>query len=200
VCLICFAGKISGGNQLYTPLLVVIGLVAGVVIWGIAVYNNLVKLRNLKNESWSGIDVQLKRRADLIPNLMKTVKGYMEHEKDVLTAVTDSRSMARAATTPADRMKAETALSSGLGRLLAVAESYPDLKANRNFLELQKQLQEIEDQLQMARRYYNGTVRSLNISVQIFPNSVVAGMFHFEEADFFDIDDAQDREVPDVKF
>jgi LemA protein len=190
----------TGGKSLSTPFLVIFGLAAGVVIWGIAVYNNLVKQRNLKDEAWSGIDVQLTRRADLIPNLLETVKGYMEHEKDVLKAVTEARARVGSAATPADRIKAEAALGVGLGRLLAVAESYPDLKANANFLELQKQLEEIEDHLQMARRYYNGTVRHLNTSIQIFPNSVVASMFHFEEADFFEIDDPSDRQVPEVKF
>lgn len=183
-----------------TPLLIFVGLAVGVIAWGINAYNRLVKLRNMKDEGWSGIDVQLKRRADLIPNLLETVKGYMQHEKDVLTAVTESRSRIGSAATPADRMKAEAALSMGLGRLIAVAESYPDLKANANFLELQKQLQEIEDQLQMARRYYNGTVRNLNTAIELFPNSVVANMFHFEQADFFEIEDPEDRVVPEVKF
>ncbi len=183
-----------------TPFLVLIGIIVGTVTFGITVYNRLVKLRNMKDEGWSGIDVQLKRRSDLITNLMETVKGYMQHEKEVLTVVTELRSRAGSATNPADRMKAEAALSMGLGRLLAVAESYPDLKANENFLELQKQLQEIEDQLQMARRYYNGTVRNLNTSIEIFPNSVVANMFHFEQADFFEIENDKDRAVPEVKF
>lgn len=183
-----------------TPFLVLIGIITGAVAFGITVYNRLVKLRNMKDEGWSGIDVQLKRRADLIPNLMETVKGYMEHEDEVLTAVTELRSRAGSADNPADRMKAEAALSMGLGRLIAVAESYPDLKANENFLELQRQLQEIEDQLQMARRYYNGTVRNLNTSIEIFPNSVVANMFHFEQAEFFEIEDDNDRAVPEVKF
>ncbi len=183
-----------------TPFLVLTGLAAGIIAWGVNAYNRLVKLRNMKEEGWSGIDVQLKRRSDLIPNLMETVKGYMEHEKDVLTAVTESRARIGTAANSADRMKAEAALSMGLGRLIAVAESYPDLKANANFLELQKQLQEIEDQLQMARRYYNGTVRNLNTAIELFPNSVVANMFHFEQADFFEIDDEKDREVPEVNF
>ena len=186
--------------MLTTPLTAIFGLIAGAVIWGIAVYNNLVKQRNLKDEAWSGIDVQLKRRADLIPNLLETVKGYMEHEKEVLKAVTKSRSRAGAAALIRDRIQAEAALSAGLGRLLAVAENYPDLKANADFLDLQKQLQEVEDQLQMARHYYNGAVRNLNTSIQIFPNSVVAGMFHFSEAEFFEINDPADREVQEVRF
>ncbi len=183
-----------------TPLLTLIGLAAGIAFWGIVAYNRLVKLRNLKEEGWSGIDVQLKRRSNLIPNLLETVKGYMNHEKEVMTEVTKLRSRAGSATAPADRIKAEAALGMGLGRLLAIAEGYPDLKANVNFLELQKQLQEIEDQIQLARRYYNGTVRMLNIAIQIFPNSVVANMFHFEVADFFEIEDAADRAVPKVNF
>ncbi len=185
---------------LSTFFLVILGLIVVVIVWGITVYNKLVKLRTGKDEAWSGIDVQLKRRADLIPNLMETVKGYMAHEKDVLKAVTESRSRAGSAATSADRMKAEAALSLGLGRLLAVAESYPDLKANENFLELQKQLESIEDQLQMSRRYYNGTVRNLNTAIQVFPNSMIAQRYHFTEADFFEIEDPKDRELPQVKF
>ncbi len=183
-----------------TPFLVLIGIIAGAAAFGVTVYNRLVKLGNMKDEGWSGIDVQLKRRSDLIPNLMETVKGYMQHEKGVLETVTELRSRAGSARTPADRMKAETALGLGLGRLLAVAEGYPDLKANENFLELQKQLQEVEDQLQMARRYYNGTVRNLNTSIQIFPNSIIANQFGFEQAEFFEIEDENDREVPHVNF
>ena len=183
-----------------TPILTLIGLAAGVLFWGIVAYNRLVKLRNLKDEAWSGIDVQLKRRSNLIPNLLETVKGYMKHEKEVLTEVTELRSRAGSAKAPTDRIKAEAALGMGLGRLLAIAEGYPDLKANVNFLDLQKQLQGLEEEIQLARRYYNGTVRMLNIAIQIFPNSVVANMFHFTEADFFEIEDPADRAVPKVKF
>ncbi len=183
-----------------TPFIVILGFAFGIVAWGINAYNRLVKLRNMKDEGWSGIDIQLKRRSNLIPNLMETVKGYMRHEKEVLTEVTELRNLAKSAATPGERIKAESALSMGLGRLLAVAEGYPDLKANVNFLDLQKQLQEVEDEIQMARRYYNGTARNFNIAIQIFPNSVVANMFHFEAVDFFEVADEQDRAVPEVKF
>ena len=181
-------------------LLIVAGLAAGVVAWAVATYNKLVKLRNMKEEGWSGIDVQLKRRSDLVPNLIETVKGYMQHESEVLQGVTELRSQARAAKNPADKMKAESAFGLGLGRLIAVAESYPELKANVNFLELQKELNQIEEQLQMARRYYNGTVRNLNTAIEVFPNSVIAKRYNFEPGEYFEIEDPREREVPKVDF
>jgi len=183
-----------------TPLLVVLGLLVGVVVWAVAAYNKLVRYRNMKEEGWSGIDVQLKRRSDLVPNLLETVKGYMKHEKEVLQGVTELRSRAKAAKGPTEKMKAESAFGLGLGRLLAVAESYPDLKANVNFLELQKELEEIEDNLQMARRYYNGTVRNLNTAIEVFPSSIIARKFQFSPGEYFEIEDAKDREVPVVSF
>jgi LemA protein len=181
-------------------LLIVAGLAAGVVAWAVATYNKLVKLRNMKEEGWSGIDVQLKRRSDLVPNLIATVKGYMVHESDVLQGVTELRSRAKAAKNPADKMKAESAFGLGIGRLIAVAESYPDLKANVNFLELQKELNQIEEQLQMARRYYNGTVRNLNTAIEVFPNSVIAKRYNFVPGEYFEIEDPREREVPKVDF
>ena len=183
-----------------TPFLVLFGIAFGAAAWGVMTYNKLVRLRNLKEEGWSGIEVQLKRRSNLIPNLIETVKGYMGHEEKVMTEVTKLRTRAGSASGTGEQIHAEAALGLGLGRLLAVAEEYPDLKANENFLDLQHQLQKIEDELQMARRYYNGTVRVLNIIIEIFPNSIVAGLFHFEKAEFFEIDDDEDREVPQVSF
>ena len=183
-----------------TPLLVLAGLAAGIVAWAVAAYNKLVRSRNMAEEGWSGIEVQLKRRSDLVPNLLETVKGYMRHEKEVLDGVTKLRSQAGAAKNPADKMKAESAFGLGLGRLIAVAENYPDLKANTNFLQLQKELEEIEDQLQMARRYYNGTVRNLNTAIEVFPQSAIAKKFNFMKKEYFEIEDAKEREVPEVKF
>ncbi|GAB4334054.1 MAG: LemA family protein [Desulfobulbaceae bacterium] len=181
-------------------VLAVLGIVAAVVLWGVAIYNRLIRLRNMKEEGWSGIDVQLKRRSNLIPNLIESVKGYMGHERSLLEKVTELRARSADAASVGDRIAAESALTASLGRLFAVAENYPDLKANTTFLELQQQLAEVEDQIQMARRYYNGTVRNLNVAVETFPNSIVASMFHFEKAEFFEIEDEADRAVPKVDF
>jgi LemA protein len=180
--------------------LVILGLVAAVVIWAVAIYNRLVRLRNLVEEGWSGIDVQLKRRADLIPNLLETVRGYMDHERDLLTRVTELRARSAEAGNVADKVKLEGKLSRSLARLFAVAENYPELKANQNFLQLQGQLGELEEQIQMARRYYNGTVRELNIKIESFPSNLVARRFGFNPAEFFEIEDLSDREVPEISF
>ena len=170
------------------------------MLWAVAIYNKLVRRRNLVQEGWSGIDVQLKRRANLIPNLLQTVKGYMKHERKVLTQVTKMRSQTMKAQSPGDRGRAEGALSQALVNLFDVAENYPDLKANQNFMDLQGQLAELEEQIQMARRYYNGSVRNLNITIESFPSNIVAGMFAFLRAQFFEIEDAADRAVPKVEF
>ena len=154
----------------------------------------------MKEEGWSGIDVQLKRRSNLIPNLLESVKGYMGHEKSVLEGVTRLRSQAMNAESVDDKMAAESALSGMLGKFFALAENYPDLKANQNFIDLQQQLSEVEDEIQMSRRYYNGTVRNLNVGIETFPNSIVAGMFNFEKGEFFEIEDDSDRAVPKVDF
>ena len=180
-------------------ILVIIVVIIG---WAILAYNNLVSNRQLTQEGWSGIDVQLKRRADLIPNLLETVKGYMTHERETLEAVTNARAAATAGATgtPEQRAQLEGQLSGALGRLMAVAESYPDLKANTTFLEFQGALQKVEDELQLARRYYNGTARNLNVAVQSFPSSIIASIFHFATAQYFEIDNPADRAVPQVKF
>jgi LemA protein len=170
-----------------------------IVILGVPlIYNRLVKLRNMVNEGWSGIDVQLKRRVNLIPNLVEVVKGYAGHERNLLTEIANLRSRSIQAQKVGEKGEIETALSKSLGSLMAVAESYPDLKANQNFLELQKELTDIEDQIQLARRYYNGTVRDLNIAVESFPSNIVAKYFAFTKAEFFALDDAGDRQVPKV--
>jgi LemA protein len=171
-----------------------------VLVWAVATYNRLVKKKNQVREGWSGIDVQLKRRYNLIPNLVETVKGYATHEKATLAEVTEMRGKATGSGTPVDRAQAEGLLSQLLGRLLAVAEAYPDLKASANFAGLQQELSDIEEQIQLARRYYNGSVRELNVLVQSFPSNLIAQAFGFAEADYFVVELATHREVPQVKF
>jgi LemA protein len=174
-----------------------IGLLAMLLI---VLYNRLVRLRNMVREGWSGIDVQLKRRANLIPNLVETVKGYMGHERDLLAKVTELRSQSMQTGNLGVKQRVESALTGGLARLFAVAEGYPDLKANQNFQDLQQQLSDIEDQIQLARRYYNGTVRNLNTAIESFPGNLVAGWFAFQTAEFFEIEEPGDRAVPKVGF
>src|SRR5690606_23743389 len=181
---------------------IILGLVAIAVIYAISIYNGLVKTRQMVEEGWSGIDVQLKRRTDLIPNLLETVKGYMGHERETLEAVTNARANATSAAngTPEERAAAEGQLSSALGRLIATAEAYPDLKANTTFLEFQAALQSVEDEIQMARRYYNGATRNLNVMVESFPSNLVANNFGFQKAEYFELEADADRAVPSVKF
>lgn len=171
-----------------------------IALWAILTYNQFVRLRALVREGWSGIDVQLKRRSDLIPNLVSTVKGYKLHEDKVLTEVTELRAQTLAAKNPEERGRLEGALSGALANLFAVAEDYPDLKASANFIELQSQLGEIEDHVQVSRRYYNGTVRNNNILVASFPSNIIAKVFKFIRAEFFQLDDPGDRAVPEVQF
>lgn len=180
-------------------LIVVVVLVVLLVAWVAGVYNGLVKLKNMVKDQWSQIDVLLKRRADLIPNLVETVKGYAGHEKETLDAVISARSKAVSATTPKEEMKANGELSQALGRLLAISEAYPELKANTNFMNLQEQLKETEDKISYARQFYNDTVLKYNNKCEMFPSGIIASMFHFEKAEFFQIAEA-DKEVPKVKF
>jgi LemA protein len=179
---------------------IILAVVALTILYVIVVFNGLVHARQMANEAWSGIDVQLKRRSDLVPNLVESVKGYAGHERSLLEDVTQKRGVARALPEGevAARAQAEGALSVALGRLIAVAENYPDLKASTNFLDLQQQLSALEDELQMARRYYNGSVRNLNVLVQSFPSSLIAGAFHFSARDYFELADAAERAVPQV--
>lgn len=183
-----------------TTVHIILLLLAILAIWFISRYNGLVRLKALLNEAWSGIDVQLKRRYDLIPNLVETVKGYSTHEKSVFTEVTRMRSAAMHATGVEDKAQAEAALTQTLKSLFAVAENYPELKANENFLALQKELSQIEHELQLARRYYNGTARNYNILVQTFPSSIVASLGGFKEAPYFELTNALERETPRVQF
>ncbi len=179
-----------------------IAIIAAVAVYAVFIYNGLVKARQMVREAWSGIDVQLKRRADLIPNLIKTVKGYAKHETKTFREVTEMRTRAQAvpATDIAGRAAAEGMLSQALGKLFAVAEAYPELKANENFAELQDTLETVESEIQMSRRYYNGAARALNVKVESFPSNFVASTFKFEQADYFEIADAGDRAVPEVDF
>ena len=171
-----------------------------VLFWAIRVYNRLIALRNLKEEGWSGIDVQLKRRHDLVGNLVSTVKGYMVHESSVLEEVTSKRAATQGASGVAETMAAEAGLSGALGRLFAVMENYPELKASTNVLELQKSLEDLENQLQMARRYYNGTVRDFNTLIQTFPANIIARRFAFVEGEYFELDNVSERAAPVVSF
>lgn len=181
---------------------IILGIVVVVFGYGIMAYNNLVRQRQLTQEGWSGIDVQLKRRTDLIPNLMEAVKGYMGHERETLEAVTAARTAAMAAQngTPEQRAQAEGVLSGALGRLFAVAEAYPDLKASQNFMQFQGELSNTENEIQMSRRYYNGTARDLNTAVESFPSNVIANFFKFEKVQYFEMENPADRAVPQVKF
>lgn len=180
--------------------LLLLGLAAVVLLWLMSTYNKLIKLRNMKDEGWSGISVQLKRRFDLIPNLVETIKGYAAHEQNTLRKVTSARAAVSGAGNDTEaRLKAENVLTSTLRSLFAVAENYPELKANENFVHLQKQLSKIEDELQMARRYYNGTARNLNNAAEQFPANLVSGIMGFVKAPYFETDE-ESRQVPQVKF
>jgi LemA protein len=184
-------------------LWILIGVVVLVAIFLWATYNGLVTLRVRVEEAWSDITVQLKRRADLIPNLIETVKGYASHEKEVFQRVTEARTAVMNATSegPEKAAQAENMLEGALKSLFAVAEAYPDLKASQNFSELQAELVDTEDKIQAARRFYNGGVRDLNTKIQVFPNNLVAGMFGFKSKEFFEVDDMAKVENPvEVKF
>ncbi len=183
-----------------TTLLVVLGIILLVAIVLISMYNGLIRLRNRVDEAWSDIDVQLKRRYDLIPNLIETVKGYAAHEKETFEKVTRARSAAMNAGSAEEKSKAENALSDTLKSIFALSENYPDLKANQNFLELQRELTDTEDKIQASRRFYNGNVRDFNTKLQVFPTNIFASMLGFKAREFFGITDEKEREVVDVKF
>ncbi|MFT7327981.1 MAG: LemA protein [Crocinitomicaceae bacterium] len=184
---------------------IILGIIVVLVLSAIGLYNNLVKLRVRTDEAWADIDVQLKRRYDLIPNLVQTVKGYASHERETLEAVLEARSKATAmnidvANVSPDQMAQFAAMQSGisgaLGKLMAIAEAYPDLKANENFLELQNELTDTENKIQAARRFYNSNVRDMNIAVQSFPASVLAGMFGFSSREFFELQEGSTEKEP----
>ncbi|MCP4261412.1 MAG: LemA family protein [Planctomycetes bacterium] len=181
-------------------ILVFIGIPALLFLFAIGIYNALVRLRNQVENAWSQIDVQLKRRHDLIPNLVETAKGYMKHERDTFEAITNARSKAMGANNVNDASKAEGALGEALSKFMLVVENYPDLKANQNFLSLQEELTSTENKISFARQSYNDQVLFFNNKIQMFPSNIVAGMFKFVKRDFFEIEIAAEREVPKVSF
>jgi LemA protein len=182
-------------------IIVVLVIVVLVVLWGVLTYNGLVRLRNQVQEAWKQIDVELTRRHDLIPNLVETVKGYASHERETLDAVVRARAAATApGASVAQQAQQEGELSQALGRLMAISEAYPDLKANQNFLSLQNELGATEDRIAAGRRFYNANVRELNTKVESIPSNIVAGVGHFEKADYFEVENAQVRQAPQVSF
>ncbi|MBM3256291.1 MAG: LemA family protein [Candidatus Moranbacteria bacterium] len=179
---------------------IILAVVVVVVGFAVAVYNGLIRLKNKTEEAWADIDVQLKRRYDLIPNLVETVKGYAKHEKGTFEKVAELRSEAMQAKTPGEKAKADNMLTETLKSLFAVAENYPDLKANQNFLDLQSQLSQIEETIQQSRRYYNGNVRDFNIKIETFPNNLIVGIMGFKKFEFFEVAEAKERENVKVAF
>lgn len=179
---------------------IILALIAAVGGYLVYAYNGLVSNKNLVAEGWSGIDVQLKRRADLIPNLVETVKGYASHEDKIFRDLAELRAKSIAGGSVADQSAVGQAMSAALGRLFAIAEAYPELKADANFRDLQDKLTGVEDEIQMSRRYYNGAVRNLNTMIESFPSNLVANFFRFTKAEFFEIGDAAQRETPKVDF
>jgi len=181
-------------------LLIIIAVIFVIGIGIVGIYNGLVTLKNKVDEGWADIDTQLKRRYDLIPNMVETVKGYAKHEKGTLENVIKARNMAMSASTPEDKAKAENMLAGTLKSLFALSENYPDLKANQSFLDLQATLKEIEEHIQLSRRYYNATVRDFNTKIEVFPNNMLAGMFGFSKRQFFEITKEEERETVKVSF
>ena len=179
-----------------------IPIIAAILIafYGVGVYNKLVRKRTMVEEGWSGIDVQLKKRHNLIPNLLETVKGYAKHEQETLQQVITARNAAQNASGPKAAKNAEAQLGAAMANIFALAEAYPDLKANTNFVNLQNQLTGIEEDIEKARRYYNATVRENNVMVESFPSNLIAGMGDFEISEYFELEEAGDRALPEVKF
>jgi len=184
----------------FNPIWVAVAIIGVLVLWVVITYNRFVALRNRVKEAFSDISVQLKRRYDLIPNLVNTVKGYAAHEKGVFEKVTEARARAMGATGMHDKAAAENMLSQTLKSLFAVAEAYPDLKASANFVELQRELRDTEDKIQASRRFYNTNVMALNTMVESFPPNAIAGMFGFKKEEFFELEEEAARKTPEVKF
>ena len=181
-------------------IFIILGVLVLLVIWVIGMYNGLVRLRNQVKNAWSQIDVQLKRRHDLIPNLVETAKGYMKHERETFEAITKARSQAIEAQGVAETGKAEGQLTEALGKFMLVVENYPDLKANQNFLALQEELTTTENKVSFSRQFYNDQVLQFNTRIESVPTNIIAGMFGFKQAEFFEIEVAAEREVPKVEF
>lgn len=182
------------------PLIITLVVVVLIVLFLIGMYNSLVQLRNQVKNAWAQIDVQLKRRHDLIPNLVETAKGYMQHERQTLEAITEARAKAMGAGSVADASKTEGALTEALSKFMLVVENYPDLKANQNFLQVQEELTSTENKISFSRQNYNDQVLFFNNKIQMFPSNVVAGMFNFKQGDFFEVQAPAEREVPKVNF
>lgn len=181
-------------------LIIVLAIIGLVVLYGVVIYNKLVRFRTLVEEAWSGINVQLKKRHDLIPNLMETVKGYATHERETFESVTRARTSAIQAQDVKTQEVAENQLSGALMRLMAISERYPKLKSNQNFMQLQEQLGIIETDIEKSRRYYNGAVRQKNITIDTFPSNMVANMFSFDKSAFFELESEAEKAVPQIKF
>lgn len=196
-CVFRKKGFVMSGSMI---ALIILTAVVFIAIWAIAAYNLMVHSHALVKEGWSGVDVQLKRRFDLIPNLVETVKGYSVHEKDLFQNIAKYRSMASGSHSIEERAQAEAGLTQTLKTLFAVVESYPELKANENFLSLQKELSAIEQDLNLARRYYNGTVRQYNVSIRVFPRSLIASMAGFTSEPYFELSSEAERNAPKVQF
>ncbi len=189
----------TGAVAVIVIAIVVVLLVIILIAWYIGSYNKLQRLKNIVDEGWSTIDVQLKKRYDLIPNLVETVKGYAKHESETLEAVIKARNAAMTASGDA-KMTAENALTGTLKSLFALQEAYPELKANTNFIDLQNQLKSVENEIASARRYYNGTVKELNTKIDLFPSNIVAKRMRLEKRSYFELDSAEERKTPQVKF
>jgi len=187
-------------SALLIVLVFIIGVPLLIILFVIGVYNALIRLRNQVDNAWSQIDVQLKRRHDLIPNLVETAKGYMKHERETFEEITKARSQAMGAKNVSEASKAEGALGEALSKFMLVVENYPDLKANQNFLALQEELTSTENRISFARQSYNDQVLYFNNKIQMFPSNIVASMFSFTERDFFEVEVAAEREVPKVSF
>lgn len=183
-----------------TGIIVFLIVIGVVVLFVISMYNSLIQLRNRVKNAWSQIDVQLKRRHDLIPNLLETVKGYMKHEREIMENITKYRSQAMDASTVGEKAQAEGLLSGALGQLRVQVENYPDLKANQNFLSLQEELTSTENKISFARQSYNDEVLGYNNKIQMFPSNIIAGMFKFMQEEFFQVEDEKERAVPKVSF
>ncbi|KKW22773.1 MAG: LemA family protein [Parcubacteria group bacterium GW2011_GWC1_51_35] len=183
-----------------SPIFIILAIILVIILWVVFAYNSFIRFINRAKEAWADIDVQLKRRYDLIPNLVNTVKGYAKHESSAFENVTKARSMAMGAGSVVEKGQAENILTGALKSVFAIAEAYPELKANQNFLELQKELSDTENKIQAARRFYNTNVRDLNIKVESFPGNIIASAFRFSKMEFFELEEVAARDPVEAKF